>query len=199
MKNVILFTLWIMFVVLKNIKILFEHKMKLFFVIFCLFVEIPKKMLLSQKILIFTYEWYDPKKHKLWVKVCKLDPKLVLIRFKNVFGSCFWDLLQKKSKQKFFKIGQILIIFWKNWKKTRFFAVFFFDPPIFRPKTDKLPKKSCRPSELRKIITKKIYRTLWSKFTAEFKKIRPPYTPYKGGGVLLKSSTFKPLYFLWRL
>ena len=109
-------------------KILFEHKMKLFFVIFCLFVEIPKKCWFSQKILIFTY---DPKKHKLWVKWCKLNPKVVLIRFKNVFSSCFWDLLQKKSEQKIFLIGQILVIFWKNWKKTRFFDGFVFDPPYF--------------------------------------------------------------------
>ena len=145
--------------------------MNLFFVTFCFFVKIPKKSWFSQKILIFTW---NPKKYKLWVKVCKLNPKLVLIRFKNVFGTCFWDLLQKKSKQKFFKIGQILVIFWKNWKKTRFFDGFFLTPLFFGRKQTNYQKKSCRPSQLPKIITKKIYRTLWSKFTAEFKKIRPP-------------------------
>ena len=83
-----------------------------------------------------------PKKYKLWVEVCEFALKIVLICFKNVSDNCFWDLLQKKSKQKNFKIGQIFVIFWKNLEKTRFFDGFFLTPPIFQPKTDKQPKNS---------------------------------------------------------
>ena len=92
----------------------FQHRSKinLFFIILCLFVEIPKNHDFSQKILIFTY---DPKKYKLWVKVCEFAPKIVLICFKNVSNTCFWDLLQKH-----FKIGQIFVIFGKIGKNTIF-------------------------------------------------------------------------------
>ena len=123
----------------------------------------------------------SPQKHKLWVKWCKLNPKVVLIRFKNVFSSFFWDLLQKKKWTKIFFNRSNFGHFLKKLDKNTIF-LWFFLTPYFSPKTDKLPKKSCRPSQLRKIITKKIYRTLWSKFTAKFKKIRPPVGPI--GGVL---------------
>ena len=102
-----------------------------------------KKSFFSQKILIFTY---DPKKYKLWVKVCEFALKIVLICFKNVSENCFGDLLQKKSKQKNFKIGQIFVIFWKNLEKTRFFYGFFFDPTHFSAENRQTTKKF-RPTD----------------------------------------------------
>ena len=87
-------------------------------IILCLFVEIPKNHDFSKKILIFTY---DPKKYKLWVKVCKFALKIVLICFENVSDNCFWDLLQKKSKQNNFKIGQNLVIFLEKFGKNTIF------------------------------------------------------------------------------
>jgi hypothetical protein len=100
---------------------------------------------------------------------------------------------RKKVNKNFFKSVKFCSFFEKIGKKHDFLLVFFLTPLFFRPKTDKLPKKFCQTSQLPKIMTKKIYRTLWSKFTAEFKKIRPPpYRPYRGGVVfeILHFQTF---------
>jgi len=172
--------------------------MKLFFVIFCLFVEIQlwdpkKKCWFSQKILIFTY---DPPKKKLWVKCCKLDPKVVLLRFKNVFSSCFWDLLHKKSEQNFFLIGQILVIFWKNWKKHDFFMVFFWSPYFSTQNRQTTTKNHVGHPNCVKASPKKIIRHCDQNSRLNSKKLDPPIGPI-GGGVFLKSSTFKLFYFLW--
>ena len=119
-------------------KILFEHKMKLFFVIFCLLLRSPQKCWFSQKIRIFTY---DLKKQKLRVKWCKLNPKVVLMRFKNDFSSYFLGLLQKKRKQKIFLNRSNFGHFLKKLEKNTIFCWFFFDPPIFSAENRQTTKK----------------------------------------------------------
>jgi len=119
----------------------------------------------------------------LWVKVCEFALKIVLICFKNVSENCFWDLLQTKSKQKNFKIGQIFVIFWKNLEKTRFFYGFFLTPPIFQPKTDKQPKNSGQLPDISKILPKKILVGIAQKLTQKIQKVDPPpFWAKKGGG-----------------
>ena len=148
-------------------------------IILCLFLEIPKNHDFSQKTLIFTY---DPKKYKLWVKVCEFALKIVLICFKNVSENCFWDLLQTKSKQKNFKIGQIFVIFWKNLEKIRFFYGFFLTPPIFQPKTDKQPKNSGQLPDMSKILPKKTFGEHSTKIDAKNPNSRPPPLLGQKGG-----------------
>ena len=141
-----------------------------------------KKSFFSQKILICTY---DPKKYKLWVEVCEFALKIVLICFKNVSDNCFWDLLQKKSKQKNFKIGQILVFFWKNWEKTRFLDGFFFDPTHFSAENRQTTKKF-RPTT-RHILnpSQKHFGGHSTKIDAKNPKSRPPplFGSKRGGGV----------------
>ena len=147
--------------------------------------------------LIFTY---NPQKHKLWVKVCKLNPKVVLICFKTFSVLVFGIYCRKKVSKKIFQIGQNFGHFLKNLRKqnTIFLCFFFSAPPpplFFRPKkvADYQNNHVDHPNYL-KSWTKKIYRTLWCKFTAEFKKIRPPYRPYGVGEILHFPSRFK---FWW--
>ena len=167
-------------------------KINLFCIIPCLFVEIPKNHDFSQKILICTY---DPKKYKLWVEVCEFALKIVLICFKNVSENCFGDLLQKKSKQKNFKIGQIFVIFWKNLEKTRFFYGFFLTPPIFQPKTDKQPKNSGQLPDISKILPKKILVGIAQKLTQKIQKVDPPLFGPKRGGLFLKYDLIYVFYW----
>ena len=161
-------------------------------IILCLFVEIPKNHDFSQKILIFTY---DPKKYKLWVKVCEFALKIVLICFKNVSENCFWDLLQKKSKQKNFKIGQIFVIFWKNLEKTRFFYGFFFDPTHFSAENRQTTKKFRPTTRHIQNPSQKNFGGHSTKIDAKNPKSRPPPFWAKRGGVLLKYDLIYVFYW----
>ena len=67
--------------------------------------------------------------------------------------ACFVE--KKKKNFESFSVGQNLVIFQKKHIKTRIFAT----PPFFRPETDKLPKKLHRPSQMTKMLTKKIFMT----------------------------------------
>jgi len=135
---------------------------KIFFWIFC-----PKKWLSSAVKKNFIKSTYffilvgnftrDAQKYQLWVKICEFDPKLISKLFKSVCDNCFFVLWEKKTKCKNFTIGQIWVIFVK---KHVFSLVFFLTPLFFRPETDKLAKKFCRPPEITKIMTKKIYMKL---------------------------------------
>ena len=66
---------------------------------------------------------------------------MVLICFKNVFDTCFGDLLQKQSTQKNFKIGHILVILGGKLGENTIFYVFFFTPLFFRPESVQSQKK----------------------------------------------------------
>ena len=105
-------------------------------IILCLFLEIPKNHDFSQKTLIFTY---DPKKYKLWVKVCEFALKIVLICFKNVSENCFWLFgiyYRKKVNKKILKSAKILSFFGKIWKKHDFFMDFWPHPFFSRKQTN---------------------------------------------------------------
>ena len=137
-----------------------------------------------------------PKKYKLWVKVCEFALKIVLICFKNVSDNCFWDLLQKKSKQKNFKIGQIFVIFWKNLEKTRFFDGFFFDPTHFSAENRQTTKKF-RPTT-RHILnpSQKNFGGHSTKIDAKNPKSSPPpFLGQKGGGLFLKYDLIYVFYW----
>ena len=66
---------------------------------------------------------------------------------------------EKKTNFESFSVGQYLVIFQKKHTKTQIFATFFLTPPFFRPETDKLPKKSHRPSQMTKMLAKNIFMT----------------------------------------
>ena len=89
------------------------------------------------------YAYFTPKlfemcvKRMLWGLVC----------------ACRW---KTKTNFESFSVSQNLVIFQKKHKKRQIFATFFLTPPFFRPETDKLPKKSHRPSQMTKMLTKKI-------------------------------------------
>jgi len=90
---------------------------------------------------------------------------------------------KKKRILKVLVLVKIWSFFKKNTKKREFSLLFFLTPPFFWPETDKLPKKSHRPSQMTKMLTKKIFMTFWSELVPKIQNVRPPpYRPYRGGG-----------------
>ena len=75
-------------------------------------------------------------------------------------------------------------------KKRNFSVVFILTPPIFRQKTDKLPKHSGQLPNIPKILPKKILVDVAQKLTQKIQKLDPsPIGPI--GGVILKSYVCK--------
>ena len=163
-------------------------------IILCLFLEIPKNHDFSQKILIFTY---DPKKYKLWVKVCEFALKIVVICFKSVSDNCFWIYYRKKVNKTILKSAKIWSFFGKIWKKHDFLMDFFLTPPIFRPKTDKQPKNSGQLPDISKILPKKILVGIAQKLTQKIQKVDPPLFGPKRGGLFLKYDLIYVFYWAW--
>ena len=96
--------------------------------------------------------------------------------------TCLCVSMKKKTNFESFSVGQNLVIFQKKHKK-REFSLLFFDPPFFRPETDKLPKKSHRSSQMTNIFTKKILMTLGQILTEKIHNLEP-------GGVKKKTLNF---------
>ena len=67
--------------------------------------------------------------------------------------------LKKKTNFESFSVGQNLVIFQKKHKKTQIFATFFFDPTLFSAGKRQTAKKSHRPSQMTKMLAKKIFMT----------------------------------------
>ena len=67
-------------------------------------------------------------------------------------------------------------------KKRNFLVVFILTPPIFRWKTDKLPKKSGQLPNITQNPSQKNFGGRSTKIDAKNPKTRPPpYRPYRGG------------------
>jgi hypothetical protein len=79
--------------------------------------------------------------------------------------TCLCVSVKKKRILKVLVLVKIWSFFKKNTKKGEFLLLFFLTPPFFRPETDKLPKKSHRPSQMTKMLTKKFLVTLGQKLT----------------------------------
>ena len=110
-------------------------------------------------------------------------PKLFEMCLKGCCGLVCTFRWRKKRILKVLVLVKIWSFFKKNTKKGKFSLLFFLTPPFFRPETDKLPKKSHRPSQMTKMLTKKIFMTFWSELVPKIQNVRPPpYRPYKGGG-----------------
>ena len=63
--------------------------------------------------------------------------------------------LKKKKNFESFSVDQNLVIFQKKTHKNANLCYFLFlTPPFFRPETDKLPKKSHRPSQMTNVDQK---------------------------------------------
>ena len=63
----------------------------------------------------------------------------------------------------------------------RIFATFFFDPTLFSARNRQTAqKKSHRPSQMTKILTKNILVTLEQKLTEKIHNLDPPIDPYVG-------------------
>ena len=89
------------------------------------------------------------------------------------------DLFVRFSEKKT-RILKVLVLvkiwsfFKKNRKKDEFSLLFFSTHPFFRPETDKLPKKSHRPSQMTELLTKNILVTLEQKLTKKIYNLEPP-------------------------
>ena len=114
--------------------------------------------------------------------------------------TCLCVSMKKKTSFESFGVSQNLVIFQKKHKKRQIFVTFFLTPPFFRPETDKLPKKSHRPSQMTKMLTKKILVTLEQKLTKKIHNLEPPpIDPYRGVVFEIKffqkSKKIKKLFF----
>ena len=70
----------------------------------------------------------------------------------------FWGFITEKEVNKKFQNRSNFYHFWEKIEKKHDFIIVFFDPLFFQTESSQLPKKkSCRPFQLPKIITKKIY------------------------------------------
>ena len=136
--------------------------------------------------MIFTY---DPKKYKLWIKVCEFAPKIVLICFKNVSDTCFWNLLQKKSKQKHFKIDQIWSFLGKIGKKHDYLC-FFFDPTHFTAENRQTTQKFRPTTRHIQNHSPKHFGGHSTKIDAKNQKSRPPPPYWAKKGEYKKTYTF---------
>ena len=83
---------------------------------------------------------------------------------------------KKKTNFENFSVSQNWVIFQKKHTKRAIFATFFFDPTLFRPETDKLPKKSHQPSQMTELLTKNILVTLEQKLTKKIYNLEPPHS-----------------------
>ena len=110
-----------------------------------------------------------------------LPQKLLKCVYKDVvdYFACF---VENKTNFESFSVGQNLVIFQKKHKKTQIFATFFLTPPFFGRKQTNCQKKSHRPSQMTKMLTKKILVTLEQKLTEKIHNLEPPIDPYRGGG-----------------
>ena len=82
-------------------------------------------------------------------------------------------------------------------KKRNFLVVFILTPPIFRWKTDKLPKKSGQLPDIPKILPKKILVAIAQKLTPKIQKLDPPPIGPIGRGLILKSYVCDVFYWAW--
>ena len=80
------------------------------------------------------------------------------------------DLFVRFDEKQSFSVGQNLVIFQKKTQKTQIFATFFLTPLFFRPETDKLPKKSHRPSQMTKMLAKNKFHDILIRIGAENQK-----------------------------
>ena len=67
--------------------------------------------------------------------------------------------------------GQILVILGK---KCDFSCIFILTLPLFRPETDKLPKKIGQDPQVSKIVAKNFLVTIRPKMTEKIQKVDPP-------------------------
>jgi len=115
-------------------------------------------------------------------------PKLFEMCLKGCCGLVCTFRWKKKRILKVLVLVKIWSFFKKNTKKGKFSLLFFLTPPFFRPETDKLPKKSHRPSQMTKMLAKKIFMTFWSELVAEIQNVRPP--PIGPIGVVFEINTY---------
>jgi hypothetical protein len=85
---------------------------------------------------------------------------------------------KKKRILKVLVLVKIWSFFKKNTKKGEFSLLFFLTPLFFWPETDKLPKKSHRPSQMTKMLTKKNFGDIGTKIDGKNPQFgTPPYRP----------------------
>ena len=81
---------------------------------------------------------------------------------------------KKKQILKVLVLVKIWSFFKKNTQKREFSLLFFFTPPFFWPETNKLAKKSHRPSQMTNMLAKNIFMTFWSELVAKIQNVSPP-------------------------
>ena len=88
-----------------------------------------------------------------------LPQKFLKCVYKDVVDqfACFVE--QKKRILKVLVMVKIWSFFKNNHLKSKFLLLFFLTPPFSRSETDKLPKKSHRPSQMTKVLTKNFFMT----------------------------------------
>ena len=78
--------------------------------------------------------------------------------------------MKKKVIMKKIFGGQILVIFSK---KCDFWCILILTPPLFRPETDKLPKKIFPDLQVSQILAKKVLVTIRPKMREKIQKVDP--------------------------
>ena len=82
-------------------------------------------------------------------------------------------------------------------KKRNFLVVFILTPPIFRWKTDKLPKKSGQLPNITQNPSQKNFGGHSTKIDAKNPKTRPPPLSPIGEGLILKLCLCDVFYWAW--
>ena len=81
--------------------------------------------------------------------------------------------LKKKQILKVLVLFKIWSFFKKKHTKTQIFATFFFNPTLFSAGNRQTAKKSHRPSQMTKMLTKKLLVTLEQKLTKKINNLEP--------------------------